>query len=463
MFVFPVIYIASFFAALKGLVKQKTEAILIFFICALPIYTTTLSITFQYGFAKWIPVLQSFKEILILIALSTLLYNLKRKFHFHLVDKLLLFFFASTLLYVLLPLGQFGLFDKLLAFKSLSFFILVYFTGRLFDPQKIFIAKYFRFICAVIIVAAAVLLFEVFTYQHLQTYTGYAEYNYYFFKQEPTGNYGLSWTFEVNQIGQGAKRFASFFSNPLEFAAATVLSVSVLAALYTRENNKIKVDNFGILALACTAFAIFFALSRASLVSYFLLIYAYAFITGKRTIIRFIHFFFLAAAVYILFFVNEDIRGFVISTLNFSNLSSLGHILEWLDGIQSMVQNPLGIGLGESGRVAGATGDNVGGESQLIIIGVQAGILVLGVYIAVYIILIRQSFRWFRRLKGRERKLSLALLLMKIGFIVPLVTANFESYIYLSYMVWFFSGLFITIISKYREIPQITGAQDQLA
>src|SRR5205085_11034048 len=128
---------------------------------------------------------------------------------------------------------------------------------------------------------------------HLQTFTGYAAYNYRFFGQEPSGSYGLSWTFEVFDIGQSAKRFASFFSNPLEFAAATLLSTAVLAALYTTQNNKLKADTFGLIALICTLFAIFSALSRASLISYFLLVYIYAFLTGKKKIIRFIHFFFL--------------------------------------------------------------------------------------------------------------------------------------------------------------------------
>ncbi|MCW3087839.1 MAG: hypothetical protein JWQ78_1225 [Sediminibacterium sp.] len=425
MFLFPLVYISLFITALVGLLKNKKEGVLLFFICALPIYTTTLSVTYMYGFPWLVPVLQSFKEILVLATLGSLLYNARGPLHFHLIDKLLLFFFAYTLLYVFIPIGQFTLVEKLLAFKSLSFFILVYFTGRFFDPTSISVSKYFHIICAVSIAAGLVLSYEVFTYQHLQTMTGYADYNYFFFKQDPSGNYDLSWTFEVNEIGKGAKRFASFFSNPLEYAAATVLTISILAGLYTTENNRIKVDGFGLAVLATTLFAIFFALSRASFVSYFLLIYAYSFITGKKMIILVINLFFLLAVSYVVFFAEKDVRDFIVNTLTFSNLSSLGHVVEWLGGIQSMITSPLGIGLGESGRIAGTTGDNVGGESQLIILGVQAGVLALGVYIAVYVMLINRAYRAFKTRKGKERKLSLALLLMKIGFIVPIITANF--------------------------------------
>jgi hypothetical protein len=159
------------------------------------------------------------------------------------------------------------------------------------------------------------------------------------------------------------------------------------------------------------------------------------------------------------FLINRDVKEFIVDTLNFSNLSSLGHLLEWMDGIQSMITSPLGIGLGESGRVAGATGDNVGGESQLIIIGVQTGVIAMGVYLAVYVVLMRQAYRWFKKLRGKGRTLSLAVLLMKTGFIVPLITSNFESYIYLSYIGWFFSGLLIAAIAREKTQPADSGLQ----
>jgi hypothetical protein len=152
--------------------------------------------------------------------------------------------------------------------------------------------------------------------------------------------------------------------------------------------------------------------------------------------------------------VSKDFQDFVVNTLNFKNESSLGHILEWLDGIQSMITHPLGIGLGESGRIAAFLGENVGGENQFIIIGVQVGVIAFAVYIAIYVSLIRNTYKWFRKLKGKEKKVCLAVLLMKVGFIIPTMTANFESYIYISYVSWFLSGLFINIISQ-KDVPVI--------
>ena len=68
-----------------------------------------------------------------------------------------------------------------------------------------------------------------------------------------------------------------------------------------------------------------------------------------------------------------------------------------------------------------------------------------------YILLIKNAWQRFGILKGKEKKVCLALLLMKISFIIPMMTSNFESYIYISYISWFLSGLFVHMISVKTE------------
>ena len=124
-----------------------------------------------------------------------------------------------------------------------------------------------------------------------------------------------------------------------------------------------------------------------------------------------------------------------------------------------MIRNPLGLGLGTSGRIGGSLGDQTGGENQFIIIGVQAGIIAMGLYLAVYIGLIKTAYKWFFRLKGKEKKLCLVLLLIKIGFLIPFLTSELESSPYISYMTWFFSGLLMAVIAgKTLDDGQATEA-----
>lgn len=453
MILFPLIYISAFIFALKEIIRGNRQAALLFLIIGLPIYTISLSVLYNVGLKDLIVFLQPFKEIIILSLVGTSIWHLKTRIRFHAVDYAVIAFFLYSLLYVFLPVGEFGFASKLLAFKSTTFFTLIYTAGRLFNPREIYISKYFHYILIVAIAAGVVVVGEMIFYQHLQTLTGYADYNYYFFNQESTGLYGLSWTFEIES---GLKRFASFFSDPLEHAGATVLALAVIAGLYTRDNNQFKPDSIGKMALIATFVSILFALSRASLASYFMVVYVYAWRFNKKYILHLFHLGFIACVLYFLFLIqNDDLYDFVISTITFESASSIGHIVEWLDGINAMIQKPLGLGLGHSGRVATDTGVNVGGENTFIIIGVQTGVIAMLLYMYIQVSLIRYPYKWIKRLKGKERSVAIALFLIKIGSIVSLLTTNLEVHSYVNYLSWFLCGLFINIImSKEPVQPQ---------
>lgn len=419
---------------------------LLFLIFGLSIYITALSIAFDLGFGRLIGIFQSFKEVIIITLLSVQIWTLKRRIHLHFIDYAVIAYFCYTLLYALFPIGDQGLFIRLIAFKSLSFFSLVYFCGRLFEPHTIYINKYFHWILYLAIAAAVLAVIEYSTSQFFQTYTGYSDFYYYVYNLGPSGAYGLTYTFETDT---GLRRLASFFANPLEHAAATILALAVLASLYTGDDNKIKSDAFGKIVFACTLISIMLAVSRASFLNYFLVIYVYAFLTRNKFILNSIHLCVLAIVFYFLYLLNnEDIQQFVLDTLKFTNSSSVGHVLQWLEGIASIIQDPLGLGLGTSGRVAGSFGENVGGENQFIIIGVQAGIIAMSIYLIIYIKLISLTWRWWYKLKGKERQVGLTLLLIKIGVLIPFLTSELESSSYISYMTWFISGFFISIISE---------------
>ena len=450
MIIFPLVYLSAFTLALLDIIKGKKEGFILFLIFGLSIYTTVLSVTFMLGFKGLIVYLQSFKEIFVILIIGISIWNLKTKIKLHFLDYLILAFFAYTLIYAILPIGEQGFMDRISALKTLSFFVLVYGCGRLFKPNEIYISKYFHYILLLAIAAAVVMLTEVISDQHLQTRTGYADYNFYLFNFEPSGNYGLTWTFESEG---GYKRFASFFANPLEFASSTIVAISVLAALYTTDKYKLKIDSFGYIALAATLTCIVFALSRSAFISYFILVYAYSLITKRKYITNTIH---IGAAIILIYLTylltkeqdqNDGIQMVIINTLNFSNPSSVGHLVEWIQGALAIVANPFGLGLGSSGRIGGSLGENIGGENQFIIVGVQVGIIALLLYLIIYIGFIKESLKWFYRLDGKEKKICLALLLIKVGFIIPALTSETESSSYISYLTWFLSGLFVSIIS----------------
>ena len=443
MFLFPCIYITAFFTAIYKLANNKQEGILFFIIFGLPIYITSLSVSHMYGLGKIIPVLQVLKEVSILVALLVFVSHYKKKIQLGIADWLVLAYAAYNLLYIVLPLGTYSIMEKLIAYKSASFFPFVYFAGRFCDPRQINLNKWFSYLCLVAIATGIVLLFEIIPYQHFQTYTGYADYNAVFLNVEPAGNYGLTWTFEsIN----GIKRFASFFSMPLEHAAATLISVSVLAALATDRRNRFRLNKLLLVTFLFTLLSISFAFSRAAFASYFLMIYVYMLITRNRAWLLAIHWGIVLAALGVLIWLEGDLYEVIATTVDFSDSSSASHVIEWITGLQAIAANPFGLGLGYAGRIAGSFGENVGGENQFIIIGVQTGLVAVGLDIAAYAAIIRKAFRTFRSSASlKARRLGLMLVLLKTGLIIPFLTSEVETYLYISYFTWFFSGMLINI------------------
>lgn len=445
LIIFPITYLLAFLFSFKEVIKGRKQGLLLFVIFGLSIYSVTLSILFVLGLQDLIGFFQPLKELLILSVLAILVWHFQQPLILHPVDYTVLIFFALTCLYAFIPLGAFSFTERLSALKSISFFVFIYSAGRLFNIKDFYLSKNFKYALLITIAAAIVTLGEGLLGQHFQTITGYSEYNFYMYDQEQSGNYGLTWTFEAS----GFKRFASFFANPLEHAAATLLALALIAGLYTNDKNEIKLDLFGKLALAASQISILFALSRASLVSYFFIIYVYALVTKKRAILNIYYFGFAAVVLYFMYFLqNDDVYDFVVETITFENGSSVGHIIEWLAGIESMIASPLGLGLGSSGKVSNALGLNVGGENQFIIIGVQVGIIGFLIYLTLQVMLIVFPFKWINRLRGKERKLAITVFLLKVGSIIPLLTSDFESYTYISYFIWFLSGLFINVLSQ---------------
>ncbi len=444
LYLFPLLFLGSFILSLYKITKGDANGVFIFLIGGLPFYAISLSLLFMVVGKTWIPLLQFTKEIVIIATLITLWWQ-REHFRFSILDKMVLAFFIFSFVFVPLPLGDLGITQKLIAFKSISFFALVYFCGRLFPLHKTHLHKYFSFVLVLTILAAALSLGEYILQTHLQTYTGYAEFNYQIYKQEVSGSYGLSWTFEIeNRV----KRFASFFSTPLEHASATILAVALIAGLYTEKNNKIYLQKLGWIALIASIISITVSLSRAALLSYFLMILIYSFLTKRKEILSIFYLSVVSAIIYLFSFSNKEVQDFVMDSIQFSNNSSLGHVIEWVNGVDAMTEKPWGMGLGASGRVTANEGEAVGGENQFIIVGVQIGVAGLLLYLTIYFYSMVQAYKAYYKLYGKEQKIALIVLLLRVGLFLPMFTSNLDSYIYVSYMLWFLNGMLGTVLDN---------------
>src|SRR5690606_6753640 len=124
------------------------------------------------------------------------------------------------------------------------------------------------------------------------------------------------------------------------------------------------------------------------------------------------------------------------------NESSVGHVLEWVIGLESMISNPMGIGLAMSGNSASVEEDlRISGESQFLIYGVQLGVIGLLLYIAMLAFGISKSLQVFHRSPNvNSARVAFVAAVTKFGLLLPLVTANAELYLYVSLVTWWMLG-----------------------
>ncbi|WOK06315.1 hypothetical protein RT717_24890 [Imperialibacter roseus] len=148
------------------------------------------------------------------------------------------------------------------------------------------------------------------------------------------------------------------------------------------------------------------------------------------------------AGLYFYFWAPKDTVDLVYDTITFQEPSTLGHAIEWFEGIDSMIASPQGIGLAMSGNARGVVeGLRVGGENQFIIFGVQLGVLGLFLYCLLLFMSVRYSFKAYRLANYKEdRVIPFTAATVKVGLFLPLFTSNAEIYLYVAFVSWWMVG-----------------------
>jgi hypothetical protein len=121
--------------------------------------------------------------------------------------------------------------------------------------------------------------------------------------------------------------------------------------------------------------------------------------------------------------------------------------------LDSMVANPLGIGLAMSGNFGSVTDElRVGGENQFLIYGVQLGWIGMMLYISLLFFSIKDCIKVFYN-SGNKLAARVAFVggVVKFGLLIPLFTANVEIYTYVSWITWWMVGYSINEFSSLKN------------
>ena len=438
------IYILFIGFTLGEVYKGNSAYLVLYIICFLPFYTI-FQIT-VFGAFDSIVLVNSIKyskdfvffSSFVLFIIGTKDSFLHRNFYFSFLDKLIISFLALVLIYLIIPLGEADLFSKIIYAKNIFLIGILYFFGRNTDFNFRNWNLVIKLLIGLSLFSFVVALIETVVGIHLHSFLGYSNYNLVVNDIDPQGNFGLNWSFE----SQGAKpRYASFFADPLEFSASLLLFFSL--ALWLFIHSKYKQNKLLFITLiSIIIFSFLFAFSRASMFSGILVLIFGLFLSKNYKIIFSIFFIVSFGLTYLYFFSDEELRFFVQDTLTFQNTSSLGHLVEWIEGIISIYENPFGVGLAMSGNASGVDQSiKIGGENQFLIYGVQMGIISLILYILILIKAIYNSARLYIKSVDYDLK-SIAFItsLTKFGLLIPLFTANAELYLFVAFFSWYLVG-----------------------
>jgi hypothetical protein len=438
------IYIIFIGLTLGEIYKGNSAYLLLYIICFLPFYTV-FQITVFNAFEN-IVLINSIKyskdfvffSSFILFIIGTKRSFINRTFNFSVLDKLIITFLALVLFYLIIPLGEANLISKIIYAKNIFLIGILYFFGRNTDFNfknwnlvvKILIGlTFFSFVIALI---------ESMVGTHLHSFLGYSNFNLVVNDIDPQGNYGLNWSFE----SQGARpRYASFFADPLEFSASLLLFCSLAIWLFIHSRYKQNKFLFFTLILV-VIFSFLLAFSRASMFSGILLLIFGLSLSRNYRIIFYMFLIVSVGLVYLYYFSDEELRFFIQDTLTFQNTSSLGHLVEWIEGIISIYENPFGVGLAMSGNASGVDQSiKIGGENQFLIYGIQMGIISLVLYLLILIKAIYNSANLYvKSVDYNHKSIGFITSLTKFGLLIPLFTANAELYLFVALFSWYLVG-----------------------
>lgn len=435
----------------KMIFKGKWSYFIFFLALYLPFYITSLSIIYlATRSSELVNLFQIVKELIVLIAVLVFIFYQRKLFDYPFrlksTDWLMISFLGLAAVYLFLPLGQASFLNKALYYKSILIPGLVYFLGRNTRFDNIELGRLFQIIFGIAI--AAFLLNVVESYilgAHIQQFTGYALFNQNINDIDPTGNFGLTWTFETQSV---TKRLASFFSDPLEMASSVLMGFS--AGLIWFLTSKKEYNWFYIVVMVCSLGSLIFSASRAAFAAFFIMIFFLALVFGLYKLIGAGIIALVGFALYVVFFASEDFYFFVLDTLTFESTSSVGHVVEWVLALDSMIGNPFGIGLAMSGNAGSVTDElRVGGENQFLIYGVQLGWIGMFLYLFTITSGVILSLRVFYKTENvMEARIAFVAATVKVGLLLPLFTANAEMYTYVAWLTWWMIGYSVQCYSR---------------
>lgn len=398
--------------------------------------------------------LMAWKEIFLILSLLQLFFS--RNINLNIIDKFMIINVILCTIYLILPNdilnSSSDIITKIAGFRFSILPIALYFFGRYIYIKEVDFKKLFKFYLITSFIIMSFGIFETVLiprdiYTNLLINFGKENLTMIKVGEDNVDSFlaNLEKTNELYTreiLGQSIPRLISTLMKPLAPAYYSLLISIFIVTIYSfryypfgQAHNKILIGTI--------IFGLFLTQTRAVLLALIFAVLLINTLYGKaKALPLLLTFLFIPILVF-----NDIIFEFLQLSFSLSDASSRGHLFAMQYGLDVVLNNPWGVGLGQGGPMGAAFGQQAAGwESLFLMIAGERGILSAFVFIVTIIVLIYHLWKRIRLVKSHSilYLVSVTILLATFGYFLTSFTT--ETWFGFQYggIYWIVLGLVIT-------------------
>jgi hypothetical protein len=447
LLIIPLIAIVTITAII--LFKQPILAFFVFII-ALPIHSLIITILISHlgisiSIARF---LASWKESLLIFIFSIMILRImlsKQNIYIAWIDLIAYVWFSQIIIYFIFQNTILNL-QSSLVFRAYGardwmLYLIPYFIGRLIFISERQSKRIFKLIMLVGVFTSLVGIIEYFLIPlewHVRL--GIPKYFSEFLGvQYPDVLFGLPPNYWTRMGTWLVRRSVSVYLSGQAFALPflIIMPIVVYNCFFSKSMKYSRV------ALFLCSIALILTITRMTIIVCFIQSVLLLWMLRRKTIaISLLSISIVICVIALLF--STTFRSFVVNTLTFQDSSTQTRPRQWVEGLQSLADNPFGLGLGSTGQTATRFGlDGVGTEAGYLKITGALGLPGLLLFLGWFMGILVYSFVGYKMMVGHWRGVAAVTLVASIGFLLNNFTAPPDQSTFTIYIFCWFAGVTI--------------------
>lgn len=437
------------------------------FILILPFHSLLVTVLFvQVGLPVSVAkAISAWKEALLLAAVLVMLLRLpfrRLPLRLTVVDGIATTWICLILFYLVFQnvflTEDISLSARLYGARDWLLFLLPYWIGRLVFVQQKNVSRIFKFILFVGIVTSLIGIFE-YLFIPVEWHVRLGVPRYYaelLNLKYPAYLLGLPENYWVGTAGFGLiRRAVSTFLSSQGFAIPFLVIWPVVMYNHFGKRSMLpsRHTKSRLVMIMCFV-ALLLTITRMTIVACLLQSFLFLWFMGLLKKIVYIGLVLLLVFSIILVCV-PPIREYLVLTITLRDSSGMTRPSQWIGGIRTLIEHPLGLGLGTTGQSGvrfGAGG--AGQEAGYFMITGALGLPGLLLFIGWFFGIIGYSYRGYYKYKGDRRAIAMVVILTAVGILINNLTAPPNQSPFLVYTFSWLAGLSVQQTTLYSFLAK---------